>query len=361
MELTLSQLRDLEKGDKVWVNVVVEGADKGTYEVEVLAVDALDHRDTVAVMFPIELAVDLGIKDIIEERTTWFTGEHGYRYWVENLQDYEDEHDVRIAAVTAPDKITDKTPAKPKQAETGNPKNELKWSDRPFKSYSVTEIQDMIHAGIIPSGLAFFKTREEFECAMDKVAGKLLKFVIFDTATDDMQIFETYIDEFSESNMGCRIIFNEHQYQPIGLPSDFDEIQRFKKFLKGHYLNGLVDSQIFISVLNPTRLGTGLLDLRSHLFLLAENFEVREELDNPEPLETPSTETREKGLPVDPDAPLVSYYGKIYRNVKVANPNPDFAIIQDAETQEVRIAYLDTSDVFVIKKEMIEDIKKFGY
>lgn len=66
-------------------------------------------------------------------------------------------------------------------------------------------------------------------------------------------------------------------------------------------------------------------------------------------------------LPVDPDAPLVSYYGKIYRNVKVANPNPDFAIIQDAETQEVRIAYLDTSDVFIIKNEMIEDIKKFGY
>lgn len=66
-------------------------------------------------------------------------------------------------------------------------------------------------------------------------------------------------------------------------------------------------------------------------------------------------------LPVDPDAPLVSYYGKIYRNVKVANPNPDFAIIQDEETQEVRIAYLDTSDVFIIKNEMIEDIKKFGY
>lgn len=125
MELTLSQLHDLEIGDKVWVNVVVEGDDKGTYEVEVLEVDVLDYRDPVAVMFPRELAVSLGIKDIIEERMTSFAGMPGYRYWVENLLDYGDEHHVRIAAVTAPDKNSDKNPAKPKQAGTGNPKNEL--------------------------------------------------------------------------------------------------------------------------------------------------------------------------------------------------------------------------------------------
>lgn len=125
MELTLSQLHDLEIGDKVWVNVVVDGDDKGTYEVEVLEVDVLDYRDPVAVMLPSELAVDLGIKDIIEERMTSFTGVSGYRYWVENLLDYGDEHHVRIAAVAAPDKITDKAPVKRKQAETGNPKNEL--------------------------------------------------------------------------------------------------------------------------------------------------------------------------------------------------------------------------------------------
>lgn len=181
-------------------------------------------------------------------------------------------------------------------------KNELKWSEHPFKNYSVTEIQDMIHAGIIPSGLAFFKTRDEFERAMDKAAGKLLKFVIFDPATNDMQIFETYIDEFSKSNMGCRIIFNEHRYKPIGLPSDFDEIQRFKKYLEGHYLYALADSQIFISVLNPTSLGTELLDLRSHLFLLAENFEKRETPMIPM-IPMPSETPEEFELPEDAENP----------------------------------------------------------